>query len=194
MPLDVFVNKYFYAPLHLHNTCFNPLQSIEQERIAPTENDTLFRKQHLQGYVHDQVAAMFGGVSGHAGLFSNCHDLYIICQMLLNEGNYNGQQLLKPETVNLFTSYYFPNTSPCRRGLGVDKPARNHAASPCCDAASPLSYGHSGFTGTFIWIDPQYDLIYIFLSNRVNPNAENNKLTTMSIRSKVHEEAYKMCK
>ena len=194
MPLDVFVEKHFYAPLHLHNTHFNPLQSIDQANIAPTENDTLFRKQHLQGYVHDQVAAMFGGVSGHAGLFSNCHDLYIICQMLLNEGNYNEQQLLKPETVNLFTSYYFPNTSPCRRGLGVDKPARNHAASPCCDAASPLSYGHSGFTGTFVWIDPQYDLIYIFLSNRVNPNAENNKLTTMSIRSKVHEEAYKMCK
>ncbi|MBO4581006.1 MAG: serine hydrolase [Bacteroidales bacterium] len=192
LTLDVYVDQQFYKPMGLENTTFNPLKKIEENMIAPTENDTLFRKQLLCGYVHDQGAAMLGGVSGHAGLFSTAEDLLAICQMLLDKGLYKGHRYLKPQTVETFTNYYFPKESNCRRGLGFDKPARGKMASPCCSSASPLSYGHSGFTGTFIWIDPRYDLIYIFLSNRVNPSADNNKITQMSIRSLVHSFAYKM--
>ena len=190
--LDVYVNQHFYQPMGLENTTFNPLKKIAKNMIAPTETETLFRKQLLCGYVHDQGAAMLGGVSGHAGLFSTAEDLLAICQMLLDKGLYQGHRYLKAQTVETFTDYYFPKESNCRRGLGFDKPARGKMPSPCCSAASPLSYGHSGFTGTFIWIDPRYDLIYIFLSNRVNPSADNNKITQMNIRSSVHSFAYKM--
>ena len=191
-PLDVYLAETFYRPMGLTYTLFNPLEKYPSTCIAPTEEDTLFRHQLLCGYVHDQGAALLGGVSGHAGLFSTADNLFAIAQMLLNEGVYKGKRYLSAETVALFTSYYYPNGHTCRRGIGFDKPARGKAASPCCKAASPLSYGHSGFTGTFLWIDPRYDLIYIFLSNRVCPNAENNKITTMSVRSNIHSFAYKM--
>lgn len=192
LTLDVYTRTFFYQPMGLANTTFCPLSSIAESHIAPTEYDTLFRHQLLCGYVHDQGAALLGGVSGHAGLFSTTNDLLAICQMLLDGGLYQGHRYLKASTIATFTDYFYPKESNCRRALGFDKPARGKAASPCCAAASPLSYGHSGFTGTFIWIDPRYDLIYIFLSNRVNPSADNNKITQMSIRSLVHAFAYKM--
>jgi CubicO group peptidase (beta-lactamase class C family) len=188
-PLDVYVEDNFYRPMGLTHILFNPLERFDLTDIAPTENDTLFRKTLVHGYVHDCGAAMSGGVSGHAGLFSTANDLLAIGEMLLNKGTYGNKTCLSKKTVHLFTSYYFKHGD-CRRGLGFDKPAREHAKSPCSKYASPESYGHSGFTGTFIWIDPQYDLVYIFLSNRVNPHAENKKITEMNIRTKIQDVIY----
>lgn len=189
--LDIYLYENFYKPMQLKNTCFNPLEKINKERIAPTENDTLFRRQLLCGYVHDQGAALLGGISGHAGLFSNIDDLYAIAFMLVNNGFYKNYRYLQKSTIDYFTSYYFPKGHSCRRALGFDKPSRGNAPSPCCKAVSSQSFGHSGFTGTFIWIDPHYDLIYIFLSNRVHPSAENNKLNSLNVRSNIHSIAYK---
>ena len=194
-PLDQYVEDNFYRPMGLVHTLFNPLDRFDVTDIAPTENDTVFRKTLIHGYVHDQGAAMLGGVSGHAGLFSTANDLYAIAEMLLNEGIYKNKTYLTEKTVDLFTSYYFPITQPdCRRGLGFDKPARGNDKSPCSKYASAKSYGHSGFTGTFIWIDPEYDLVYIFLSNRINPDAENKKITEMNIRTSIQDIVYKMIK
>ena len=192
-PLDQYVEDNFYRPMGLTHILFNPLERFDLKDITPTENDTVFRKTLVHGYVHDQGAAMLGGVSGHAGLFSTANDLYGIANMLLNKGLYNNTRYLSEETVDLFTSYYFP-TGDCRRGLGFDKPARGNNKSPCSKHASPQSYGHSGFTGTFIWIDPEYDLVYIFLSNRINPDAENKKITEMNIRTNIQDVIYKMMK
>lgn len=190
--IDVYLYDNFYKPMQLKNTCFNPLEKIDKERIAPTEYDTLFRHQLLCGYVHDQGAALLGGISGHAGLFSNIDDLYAIASMWLNNGIYKNHRYLQKSTIDFFTSYYFPKGHSCRRALGFDKPSRGNAPSPCCKAASSQSFGHSGFTGTFIWIDPHYDLIYIFLSNRVHPSAENNKLNSLNVRSNIHSIAYQI--
>jgi beta-glucosidase-like glycosyl hydrolase/CubicO group peptidase (beta-lactamase class C family) len=187
--LDMYVEDNFYRPMGLTHILFNPLERFELTDISPTENDTSFRRTLIQGYVHDPGAAMLGGVSGHAGLFSTANDLLAIGEMLLNKGTYRNKTYLSKKTVNLFTSYYF-DQGDCRRGLGFDKPARGNAKSPCSKYASPLSYGHSGFTGTFIWIDPQYDLIYIFLSNRVNPDAENKKIIEMNIRTDIQDIIY----
>ena len=130
---------------------------------------------------------MLGGVSGHAGLFSTTEELYKLARLLLQKGSYEGKTYLSQKTVETFTAYRFEND--CRRGLGFDKPSRN-GASPCSKSASPLSYGHSGFTGTFIWLDPQYDLTYIFLSNRINPDAENKRITELGIRVALQDVVY----
>jgi CubicO group peptidase (beta-lactamase class C family) len=130
---------------------------------------------------------MNGGVSGHAGLFSSANDLYVLLQMLLNEGKYNGEKYLKESTVKRFTSYYYHS---CRRGLGFDKPFHDKGGGPCSKSASSLSYGHSGFTGTFCWVDPKYNLIYIFLSNRVYPDTDNQKILSLSIRTKIQDIIY----
>ena len=189
--LDRYVEDNFYRDMGLNHILFNPLERLDLKDIAPTENDTIFRKRLIHGYVHDQGAAMFGGVCGHAGLFSTAENLYAIAEMLLNKGVYKNKTYLSKKTVNYFTSYYF-NQGDCRRGLGFDKPARNNDKSPCSKFASVKSYGHSGFTGTFIWIDPEYDLVYIFLSNRVNPDAENKKITQMNIRTSIQDLIYRM--
>ncbi|MDR2411018.1 MAG: serine hydrolase [Bacteroidales bacterium] len=191
--LDVYVEDNFYRPMGLTHILFNPLERFELTDIPPAENDALFRKTLIQGYVHDPGAAMLGGVSGHAGLFSTANDLFAIGKMLLNKGTYNDKTYLSKKTVHLFTSYYFQQGD-CRRGLGFDKPARGNQKSPCSKYASPLSYGHSGFTGTFIWIDPQYDLVYIFLSNRINPDAENKKIIEMNIRTNIQDIIYQYIK
>jgi CubicO group peptidase (beta-lactamase class C family) len=191
-PLDVYVEENFYKPMNLTRTLFNPLNMYGLNDISPTENDTVFRKTLVHGYVHDQGAAMLGGVAGHAGLFSSADDLLQLAKLLLNKGTYKGKSYFSPQTVEVFTAYRYPQGD-CRRGLGCDKPSRS-GASPCCRSASALSYGHSGFTGTFIWIDPQYDLIYIFLSNRVNPDAENKKITELGIRTVVQDALYQMVK
>jgi beta-glucosidase-like glycosyl hydrolase/CubicO group peptidase (beta-lactamase class C family) len=191
--LDVYVEDNFYRPMGLTHILFNPLDRFYLSDIPPTEQDTVFRKTLIQGYVHDQGAAMLGGVSGHAGLFSTANDLLAIAEMLLNDGVYKNKIYLSKKTVRLFTSYYFkPNE--CRRGLGFDKPADRSVKSPCSKYASPSSYGHSGFTGTFIWIDPQYDLVYIFLSNRVNPDAENKKIIQMNTRTNIQDVIYQYIK
>ena len=187
--LDKYVTENFYKPLKLGRTSFNPLDKFPVNDIVQTENDTVFRHQILRGYVHDPAAAMLGGVSGNAGLFSNANDLAIIMQMLLNHGSYGGQVFLKPSTIDLFTKEQFAGN---RRGLLFDKPEINRTKqSPCSPSASPFTFGHQGFTGTCIWVDPKYGLIYIFLSNRIHPNASNEKLSKMNVRTDIQEIIYK---
>ncbi|MBI1222607.1 MAG: serine hydrolase [Bacteroidetes bacterium] len=187
--LDEYVDEHIYGPLNLGNTSFRPLEHFALNRIAPTENDTVFRKQVVRGYVHDPASAMLGGVAGHAGLFSNSQDLAVILQMLLNGGSYGDVRILKPETVQLFTGYC--DTKICRRGYGFDKPETDpNKGTPCSRCCSPMSFGHSGFTGTYIWVDPDYQLIYIFLSNRVHPDASNSKISKMNVRTNIQDMLY----
>ena len=192
--LDDIAQNNFYTGLGMNNTLFNPLTRFELNRIVPTENDILFRKQIIRGYVHDPTAAMMGGVAGHAGLFSNANDLAKLMQMYLQKGTYGGTRYFNPETIKLFTSQPKENNGN-RRGLGFDKPeTRKDKQSPVCESASASSFGHSGFTGTMVWVDPEYNLIYIFLSNRVHPDASNNKLVEMNIRTKIQEVFYQAIK
>jgi beta-N-acetylhexosaminidase len=182
--------KYnIYKPLGLNTIGFNPIDKFPIDRIPPTENDTLFRHQLVHGFVHDPGAAMMGGVMGHAGLFSDVYDLAAILQMMINGGRYNGVQLLKQETIDQFTKGHFSSTN--RRGLGWDKqlfvPDIN---GPCCVSASDESFGHSGFTGTFVWADPKNKMVYIFLSNRVYPDAGNNKISELNIRTNIQQVVY----
>ncbi len=190
MPMNDYVAETFYKPMHLYNTTFRPNEHIPVNNIAPTESEKIFREQLLKGYVHDPGAAMFGGVAGHAGLFSNVHDLAILYSMLLNGGRWNGVQYLKKETIDYFSAYH---SDISRRGLGYDKPEKDNAKReepyPCIDA-SPLAFGHSGFTGIWVWVDPKYKLLFLFLSNRVNPDGSNNKLINMNVRGKILEAVY----
>ncbi len=187
--LDSYVKATFYRKLGAVTTTFRPLELLPLERIAPTEEDPFFRRQHLRGYVHDEGAALFGGISGNAGLFSNGNDLAKLCQMWLNEGEYGGERLLRKETVRLFTTM---KSTVSRRGLGFDKPDPvNSKASPASPGTPIEVYGHTGFTGTSFWVDPVHNLIYIFLSNRVNPSRSPNRFSTLSIRERIQEELYK---
>jgi beta-N-acetylhexosaminidase len=187
-PLNVLADSLFYKPLGLATMTFRPREKFGLHRLIPTENDTVFRHQLILGDVHDPAAAMFGGVSGHAGLFSDANDLAIIMQMLLNGGSYGGKRYLLPSTVQLFTSPVFETS---RRALGWDRPELRFPNGPTSSLASPQSFGHQGFTGTCIWSDPKYKLTYIFLSNRINPSAENHRLVDMSIRTRIQDEIYK---
>lgn len=189
-PLEVYVKETFYKPLGMTTTTFRPRDFFSVNSITPTEFDKTWRQQLLRGDVHDPGAAMFGGVAGHAGLFSNAYDLAQLYQMLLNGGKMNGVRYLKKETVDKFTAY---SSDVSRRGLGFDKPEKDNAIRkdpyPAA-SASPATFGHTGFTGTCVWVDPAYDLVYIFLSNRVTPDAENNKLLKMNVRSNIQEIIY----
>jgi beta-N-acetylhexosaminidase len=187
-PLEDFIQQNLYEPLGSSTTGYLPLERFSPFQIAPTENDKLFRKSLLIGTVHDQGAAMHGGVAGHAGLFSDANDLAKLGQMLLQEGNYGGYQYYKPETVRTFTQKQFETS---HRGLGWDKPKQDDANSPTSKYASPQTFGHTGFTGTCIWVDPVYKLVYVFLSNRVHPDMTNNKLINASIRPRIHDVIYK---
>jgi len=189
-PFDDYISKTFYQPLGLSTIGFLPRERFPLSRITPTEKDTIFRMQLVHGDVHDQGAAMLGGVSGHAGLFSDANDLGILGQMLLNGGTYGGVKFLETATIGEFTSWQFP-LNDNRRGVGFDKPLQQYSAEgPCCKSASPSSYGHTGFTGTYIWIDPESRLTFVFLSNRVYPDATNNKLANMNLRPKIHQVFY----
>ena len=172
--LNDFVADEFYKPLGMTLTNFNPKTTLAGKETAPTESDDYFRYQTINGYVHDMGAAMFGGVSGHAGLFSTPNDVAILFQMLLNGGTYKGKRYLQRSTVTLFTERY---SFLSRRGLGFDKPEPNAGKSnPCCDRASMKTFGHTGFTGTCVWADPENDLIYVFLSNATYPSADKKKI------------------
>jgi CubicO group peptidase (beta-lactamase class C family) len=190
MSLDEYVRTNFYDPLGMLTTGFKPRNRFPLNRIAPTEQELVFRKQLLRGDVHDPGSAMFGGVSGHAGLFSDAYDLAILEQMLLNGGSFNGHQFLKKETIDFFTAYH---SDISRRGLGFDKPEKDNATRkepyPCL-SASPQTFGHTGFTGICVWVDPKYKLIFIFMSNRVNPTSENSKISTLSVRGGLMEAVY----
>lgn len=186
--LDRYVKTAFYRKLGATTTTFQPLKHLPADQIPPTEDDPFFRKQHLRGYVHDEGAALFGGISGNAGLFSNAGDLAKLYQMWLNGGVYGGERYLSEETVKLFTT---AKSSVSRRGLGFDKPdPLNNNASPTSPGTPIETYGHTGFTGTCFWIDPTNNLIYIFLSNRVNPARSPNRLSTLNIRERIQEELY----
>jgi beta-N-acetylhexosaminidase len=191
MTLDQYALQHFYIPMGMTGTGFHPLERFPLSRIAPTEEDKHFRRQLLRGDVHDPGAAMFGGVSGHAGLFSDAYDLSVLLQMLLNEGELNGVRYIRDSTVRFFTAY---QSAVSRRGLGFDKPEKDNATlkEPYpCPSASPETFGHTGFTGTCIWVDPRYNLIFVFLSNRVCPDGENNRLSKLNVRSNIEEAIYK---
>ncbi len=189
IPFDAYLDSVLYRKLGADRLCFNPLNRFSKKEIAPTEDDQLFRKQLVQGYVHDPRAAMLGGVSGHAGLFGDALDVAKVLQMMLNHGEYGGERFITPETIELFTEK--PLSAGNRRGLGFDKPEPDKSKpQPTCDGPSLASYGHTGFTGNMIWVDPAYDLIYVFLSNRVYPDAENTKLAEMNVRTNVQQAVY----
>lgn len=188
--LEGYTSENFYQYLELKNTAFHPLQEFPLHRIVPTENDTVLRHRLLHGFVHDPLAALIGGVSGSAGLFSNSHDVAVICQMLLQKGIYGGIRYFDSCTVDLFTSSNFSQADN-RRGGGFDKPPlKPDQTSPTCPSASPASYGHSGYTGTYCWVDPEKDLIYVFLSNRVHPSSKNRKISQLNIRTSILECLY----
>jgi beta-glucosidase-like glycosyl hydrolase/CubicO group peptidase (beta-lactamase class C family) len=184
MTEDKLSRVLFYEPIGMNRTGYLPLERIPASDIPPTEDDKLFRHQLLKGYVHDQSASLSGGVSGHAGLFSNANDLLKLYQMYLNGGIYGGTRYLTEATIEEFTSCV--NCKQNRRGLGFDKQEPDsRKKSPICEEASLQSYGHTGFTGTMVWTDPERELIFIFLSNRINPSAENNKLSQLGTRSEI---------
>ena len=188
-PHNEWVDETIFAPLGAFHTGYRPLDRWSKSDIAPTEKDNFLRRQLVWGYVHDETANFSGGVQGNAGLFSNANDLAKLCQMWLNGGEYGEERLLSEETVELFTT---SKSSTCRRGLGFDKPdKRNDKNSPTCREASAATFGHTGFTGTCFWVDPQSQLIYIFLSNRVHTTRNNSAFSKLNIRPRIFSEVYK---
>jgi beta-glucosidase-like glycosyl hydrolase/CubicO group peptidase (beta-lactamase class C family) len=189
---QTYLDREFYKPLGAVSTGFKPYERYPIQQIVPTENDLSFRKELLQGFVHDELAALLGGVSGNAGLFSTANDLAKVMQMYLQAGYYGGKQYLSPETIREFTRIQFPQTEN-RRALGFDKPNPGIAGQknkfPAMDA-SPESYGHTGFTGTFTWLDPENQVLFIFLSNRVYPSRRGSALNDLNIRTKMHQVIY----
>lgn len=188
--LDEFLQQEIYEPIGAVAMSYLPLRRFPASSIAPTEDDRLFRKSLLRGYVHDQGAAMHGGVAGHAGLFGTALDLAKMGQMWLQEGTYGNDRFFQPSTLQLFTRRQFRSS---RRGLGWDKPAGG-SEGPTSASASAETFGHTGFTGTCIWVDPEHELVYVFLSNRVHPDMNNNKLISGNIRPRVQEVLYRAIK
>lgn len=186
-PIDKYVQDQFYKPLGMYTAGYLPRNRFEKDQIVPTEDEGNFRKTLLHGYVHDPGASLMGGVSGHAGLFSSANDLGILYQMLLNKGTYGGQRFLKPETVKLFTT---KQSAISRRALGFDMYDPDTTKAYPSKLASPGTFGHTGFTGICVWVDPKYNLIYIFLSNRVHPKT-TDKLYQLNIRSRIQDVVYK---
>ncbi len=186
--LEELTKNQFYEPLGANYTGYLPLNKFDKKQIVPTEVDELFREQEIRGYVHDQGAAMLGGIGGHAGLFSNANDVAKIMQLYLNKGNYGGVTYLEPKTIDKFNTCYYCDKKN-RRGVGFDKPQLEEIG-PTCGCVSMTSFGHSGFTGTFTWADPEEEIIYVFLSNRTFPDATNRKLIKEDIRTKIQSLIY----
>lgn len=188
--LNDYAKATFYQPLGMTTTTFQPREVMSLNNIVPTEYEKHFRQQLIWGDVHDEGSAMFGGIAGHAGLFSNAYDLLQLYQMLLNGGELNGVRYLQKATIDKFTAY---NSDISRRGLGFDKPEKDNATRKDpypSKLASLETYGHTGFTGIGVWVDPKSKLIYIFLSNRVNPTRDNNKLSSLGVRGKIQDAIY----
>jgi CubicO group peptidase (beta-lactamase class C family) len=183
---NVYVQQQFYNPLGMQTAGFLPLYRFAPSQIVPTEDDQVYRHALLDGYVHDPTAALMGGVAGHAGLFASANDVAILYQMMLNRGTYGGVLYIKPQTVDLFTSQ---QSGVSRRGLGFDRwdPDLDHHYPS--KLASPQTYGHTGFTGTCVWVDPKVNLVYVFLSNRVNPSV-GSKLSSLNIRPRIQDVIY----
>lgn len=182
--IDTYLEAAFYRDLGTQTIGYRPLERFDRKRIVPTALDRNWRGQLLRGYVHDEVAALQGGVSGNAGIFTNANDLAIISQMLLNKGTYGDQKFLKPKTISLFTKRFQGH-----RGLGFDKPPGNSRYIGS-KYASRATYGHTGFTGTCMWVDPETDLVFIFLSNRIYPSRNNWRLNTYRVRQRMHDIIY----
>ncbi|MEX2595637.1 MAG: serine hydrolase [Salibacteraceae bacterium] len=189
-PMDQFLDSNFYRPLGLSTLGYHPLARFKKEQIAPTELDRIFRNQLVHGYVHDPGAAMMGGIGGHAGLFSNANDLGVLMQMYLNGGEYGGKQYLNKETIKDFTRCQFCDNDN-RRGASFDKPLTDGSEGPSCGCTDLEAFGHQGFTGTVTWADPEENTVYVFLSNRVYPNASNKKLLELNIRTDLQKTFYK---
>ena len=194
--IEEYNQENFYSSMGMNRTTFRPLEKFDSSEIAPTEDDKVFRRQLIRGYVHDPGAAMLGGVGGHAGLFSNANDMMKSMQMYLQGGIYGGKRYLEESVLEEYTKCQFcVDSIPMadndnRRGAGFDKPAPHGQPGPTCDCISFASFGHSGFTGTYVWVDPDEDLVYIFLSNRVYPNADNKQLVKLNIRTRIQEKIY----
>jgi len=184
--MDSLLTQYFYKPLGAETLRYNPLSVYDEERIVPSEVDTYYRHQTLKGTVHDMGAAMMGGVNGNAGLFANANDVAKMMQLYLQDGFYGGHRYLEMKTVKKFNTRYFENDS-VRRGLVFDKPQLNPEVLSTCGCVSENSFGHSGFTGTYAWGDPDSGLLYIFLSNRTYPTMANNRLGEEDIRTKIQQ-------
>lgn len=182
---EAYLYREFYKKLGMLSTLYKPRDHVNKNRLVPTENERYWRKQLLQGYVHDPNAALYGGIAGNAGIFSTTNDLAILGQMWLNGGVYNGVRYIKKETVDHFTKAQ-PDS---HRGLGFNKPSLNTSAFGCADSAPPETYGHTGFTGTCIWIDPVNNITFVFLSNRVHPKV-NNRIYNYGIRGNAHQYVY----
>lgn len=189
-PLDEFASSTFYSPAGWSSLGYSPTDRFETREIAPTEEDTLFRKVVVRGEVHDPGAAMLNGVAGHAGLFSNAYDLARLMYMLRLGGYYGGTEFFKPSTIQRWVQRVDPDEE-YRKACGFDRPAHEPDAGPTCNHASESSFGHSGFTGTLAWADPDHDLIFVFLSNRTFPDAENRKLIEWDVRTNIQREVYK---
>jgi CubicO group peptidase (beta-lactamase class C family) len=189
-----FVIDSIYRKIGAMEMGFNPYERFPMDRIVPTEYDSLFRKQQLHGTVHDEGAAMLGGISGHAGLFSNANDLMKLMELYRRGGEYGGQQLISSDVLKEYSRAQFPGNNN-RRGLGFDKPLLNNSLVPLPDSyptygASPDSYGHSGYTGTFVWVDPIADISYVFLCNRVYPTRKREELSNLNIRTSILQAIY----
>jgi beta-N-acetylhexosaminidase len=188
-PFEAYLKEQFYAPLGASTLTFNPERFYPHRRIVPTEVDAAFRKQLLHGTVDDEGAAMLGGISGHAGLFGNANDLAKLMQLYLQKGQVAGRRYISEATVTTYTSCQFCPTN--RRALGFDRINSPYIENGnAAKGASAESFGHAGFTGTFTWVDPKYDLVYVFLSNRVHPSRENNKLSQLNTRTAVQQVIY----
>ncbi|MCD6565184.1 MAG: serine hydrolase [Bacteroidales bacterium] len=191
---ESYLDSNFYHPLGAYTITYNPVNTFNNSNIIPTENDTFFRKQQIHGQVHDEGAIMMGGVSGNAGLFATANDLVKVMQMYLNMGSYGGEQYFSDSAMKEFTRCQFPENNN-RRGLGFDKPLLNNdelapEENYPAPGAGPSSFGHSGFTGIFTWADPEENLLYIFMSNRVYPTRENSKIYDLNIRSNILQSIY----
>ena len=195
IPFDTYLDQTFYSSLGTNTLGFNPKIKNFTNAIVPTERDSIFRKTLTKGWVHDENAALLGGISGNAGLFATANDMAKLMQIYVQYGTYGGKRYLSEATVAEFTKVQYPDNNN-RRGLGFDKPLLNNSELDLSDAypapeASPESFGHAGFTGTFVWADPKNQLVFIFLSNRVYPTRKNRKLYELNIRSALHQVFYK---
>lgn len=187
-PHQEYVEEEIFGPIGAWRTGYRPTERFQLNEIAPTEYDSFMRRQKVHGYVHDEMANFSGGVQGNAGLFANAADIAKICQMWLNGGTYGDARVLSPKTVELFTTAKSPT---CRRGLGFDKPDTvNPDYSPTCDEASPEVFGHLGFTGTVFWVDPKEDIIFVFLTNRVDPTRDSAAFNKLNIRPRLFRYIY----
>ena len=188
---EPYLNQNLYHKIGAYTLTYNPKRFFQLDRIVPTERDTFFRMTQLHGTVHDEGAAMMGGVSSNAGLFGSANDLAKLFQMYMNYGSYGGEQVIAEESVKEFARCQYCEEDN-RRGLGFDKPLIEYKvdASSVAKDASPLSFGHSGYTGTFAWADPESGILFIFFSNRVYPTRDNRKLYQYSIRPRIHQAIY----